>query len=259
MNRLLPMLRIVTMGCAERISDTAEGSAAVCTTGDRVPVDCGTTAMAPSCCNAEGGRVDSARCEADAWACAEGALCECNAEKAAFQCTDFCGSDVFMEPTCTANGWDCGGLIRTDACPADTCWGLPGECPPDALWTQCLQGRWSCTTPPPCTEEQMSWITGKLLFPSEIRYGKAVTRIEEVTPAGRLPAARQEMYFGDEGALPIRLGLCGPTEGRHFEVSVHVDLDWDGIPSPGDLATPAPIALDLAGERCPVEIPVEPL
>lgn len=97
--------------------------------------------VGPPCCNESGSRVVSAECGDDGWTCDEGALCECDGEPASFICSDFCGSDAFADPTCSEQGWSCEGLIRSDSCEEDVCWGDPGNC---CVNPSCVDGQWQC-------------------------------------------------------------------------------------------------------------------
>ena len=102
---------------------------------------CGTLPFGPDCC--EGGqRITSATCIADAWTCASGSFCTCAGVPQAFQCAEFCGSDAFAPPECLNGRWQCGGPTRpTSVCPADTCWGEPGDC---CGAPSCVDGGWVC-------------------------------------------------------------------------------------------------------------------
>lgn len=96
---------------------------------------------APPCCGQAGNRLRAADCVDGAWTCAEGAACECQGVPATFICTDTCGSDAFIDPTCSEEGWTCRGMQRTSDCPAGTCWGYPGDC---CVAPACVDGRWQC-------------------------------------------------------------------------------------------------------------------
>ncbi len=100
-----------------------------------------TLPVGPPCCDASGARLMGADCSVGGWTCEEGALCECEGEGASFFCTDVCGSDAFTDPTCGESGWTCAGLVRSDSCPAGTCWGLPGDC---CINPSCVDGSWQC-------------------------------------------------------------------------------------------------------------------
>lgn len=121
-------------GVGEDAGGSPDGGAAGCRQG---------SPLAPPCCNVSGARVMSATCAADGeeWTCDEGALCECAGEPASFVCSDGCGSDAFIDPTCEAGGWTCGSLVATNTCPADTCWGMPGDC---CVNPTCEDRRWTC-------------------------------------------------------------------------------------------------------------------
>lgn len=110
--------------------------------GETGTASCGNLPNGPPCCGVSGDRVTSADCGDDGdWSCAEGELCECEGEAASFICSDFCGSDAFVDPTCDAGGWSCEGLVRSDSCADDVCWGDPGEC---CISPSCVDGSWQC-------------------------------------------------------------------------------------------------------------------
>lgn len=110
-----------------------------------VQLACDGRPIGPDCC--EGGqRVTSASCLEDRWVCERGAYCECGGAPQGFSCSDFCGSDIINPPACANGQWACGrGLVETSTCPADTCWGSPGD---NCLDPKCLSGRWVCANSP---------------------------------------------------------------------------------------------------------------
>lgn len=104
-------------------------------------VDCNPT-VATDCCDGDT-RLTSAVCGDDGrYVCLQGKTCACFGKPQQFMCSDFCGSDIIQPPTCFAEGFGCPqGMVRTDACPVDTCWGEPGEC---CLNPRCEAGVWKC-------------------------------------------------------------------------------------------------------------------
>lgn len=97
----------------------------------------------PPCCDSAGARLTSASCTAGICTCSTGTFCLCAGAPAAFACSDFCGSDAFIDAQCTAEGWSCGsGMVRTDSCAAGTCWGEPGDC---CVNPSCVDGAWQCS------------------------------------------------------------------------------------------------------------------
>jgi hypothetical protein len=107
------------------------------------PSGCDVAFGGPDCCAGDGtgARVTSATCQAGSYVCSQGAVCSCHGQAQTFFCTDFCGSDAFVEPTCGAAGWLCpSGLIETSSCPKGTCWGEPGE----GCLAVCRDGEWTC-------------------------------------------------------------------------------------------------------------------
>lgn len=98
--------------------------------------------LGPPCCDVEGQRLRSASCVEGQWSCEADAFCTCRGAPARGVCTDFCGSDAFVDPSCEADGWSCGALQSTETCPAGTCFGDPGEC---CLGPVCKDGAWRCT------------------------------------------------------------------------------------------------------------------
>ncbi|MBK7865053.1 MAG: hypothetical protein IPJ65_41930 [Archangiaceae bacterium] len=108
---------------------------------DAGPTGCNVPFGGPNCCDSAGTHVGGATCTADRYTCTTGTVCACAGEPQAFYCSDVCGSDAYINPTCGAAGWFCpSGLIKTTDCEPGTCWGEPG----DACQTRCVDGRWSC-------------------------------------------------------------------------------------------------------------------
>lgn len=107
------------------------------------PSQCTVAFGGPSCCGADGRRAGTADCVDGEYECAPGtAVCECGGQPQEFHCADFCGSDAYVEPSCGGSGWICPvGLIATSTCPANTCWGEPGDL---CLSPACVDGRWTC-------------------------------------------------------------------------------------------------------------------
>jgi hypothetical protein len=105
------------------------------------PSECTIPFGGPSCCGSDGRRVGSADCVDEQYVCSAGAVCSCEGQPQTFHCSDFCGSDAFVDPVCGAGGWFCpSGLKSTADCPAGTCWGEPGDlCP-----AVCVNGVWTC-------------------------------------------------------------------------------------------------------------------
>jgi hypothetical protein len=96
----------------------------------------------PKCCDANGQGVTSATCVNGSCTCSVGQFCLCDGVPSTFSCSDFCGSDAYMDPACTSAGWSCGGgLIKTDSCAPGTCWGEPGDCPCSLF---CVDSQWRC-------------------------------------------------------------------------------------------------------------------
>ena len=110
--------------------------------------------LPPACCDGAGQRVGTASCgSAQKWSCAQGALCTCGGVAATFVCSDFCGSDAYVDPLCDGSAWRCpqGTPVRSDTCPAGTCWGEPGDCRCCAnngagprVPAVCDNGTWGC-------------------------------------------------------------------------------------------------------------------
>ncbi len=87
-------------------------------------------------------RVTSARCENGAQVCDSGEVCACAGAPQRFNCVDFCGTDAFTGPVCNAGHWECAaGLQPSSQCPANTCWGEPGDC---CVNPSCVDGAWVC-------------------------------------------------------------------------------------------------------------------
>lgn len=102
---------------------------------------CGGVPIGPDCCES-GVRISSATCAAGAWTCTQGAFCTCDGAPQAFSCTDTCGSDAFLAPTCFNGQWRCvAPLVETSSCAPDTCWGEPGTC---CGAPTCVDGGWVC-------------------------------------------------------------------------------------------------------------------
>jgi hypothetical protein len=102
-----------------------------------------------SCCDASGNPVASVECVDGKPTCTTGSFCRCGDDLETFSCTDFCGSDEFLSPSCVAGKWQCPGEVpvHTDQCPAGTCWGLPAECcdaPGHYINIECHDGAWFC-------------------------------------------------------------------------------------------------------------------
>lgn len=139
---VLALLGLLLAACPSPISIRDAGAGASDDAGSSGSASCGNLPVGPPCCNAVGDRLMSADCDdTGEWSCEEGELCECEGEGASFICSDACGSDAFAEPTCEAGGWSCGGLVRSDSCPDDLCWGDPGDC---CVNPSCVDGAWEC-------------------------------------------------------------------------------------------------------------------
>jgi predicted small lipoprotein YifL len=145
MKRLATVLFLITAAACGRAPPlrSIDASKVIVDAGQlEKPSQCNVAFGGPQCCGPDNRSVGTAACIDGDYVCTTGVICGCGGQPQTFYCSDFCGSDAYVNPVCGGSGWICpGGLIQTNQCPANTCWGEPGDL---CQLPQCVNGAWSC-------------------------------------------------------------------------------------------------------------------